>query len=196
MITKFKINDMANTSTGYTFRGAIQPALNGNVFVLQAKNITQQAYVRDLENLVSTTLEMPRSNSYLKYNDVVLVSRGSGAGSFKSTVFKSKEKNAIASSSLIILRVKSNDILPEYLSLFLNSIDGQRLLSNILSGSQIKTILCKDLNDVRIPVPSIKKQEALIALYQNINRQERIAERQNQIKKTIFSTLIRNLITN
>lgn len=193
MITKRQLKNIANTSSGYTFREAIKPSKEGNIFVLQAKNINADKYIDKLDELTRVSLDIPRSNSYVSIDDVLLTSRGSN--NFRSTVFKDAAKNVVASSSVNIIRVKDSRILPEYLAMYFNSSEGQLMLSQIVSGNYIKTLLRKNMEDLTIPVPPIDKQRAIIALNENIRKQQKIAERRNQLVSNIINVSLKNLIT-
>lgn len=194
MLTIARIKDIAEVSNGYTFRGAVQPSLSGQISVLQAKDVNQSEYFENDQTLIKTSLMIPRSNSYLKYNDILLVSRGSNSGSFKSTVFKSSSNNVVASSSINIIRVKDKSALPEYLSIFINSADGQNLLSQITIGSNIRTLLRKNLEALKVPILPKKKQRIIIALYQNAWQQERIIQRIIKLKENITKATFKSIL--
>ncbi|HEX21082.1 MAG TPA: hypothetical protein ENH19_00325 [Actinobacteria bacterium] len=196
MLKKRAIKEIANIIAGYTFRGAITPSVDGNIFVLQAKDINKNEYIEKIEDLTRTPLEIPRSNSYLKYDDVLLTSRGAGNRSFKSTLYKSKADNVVASSSVYIIRIIEEKILPEYLSLYLNSIEGQKALYKIVTGAQIRTINRKDLDEMKVSLPTLEKQKILVAFYENINRQEKITVRIKEIKQNIMNAITRDVATN
>ncbi|MCX6753242.1 MAG: hypothetical protein NTW62_02790 [Candidatus Nomurabacteria bacterium] len=84
----------------------------------------------------------------MEHNDILLVSRGSGAGSFRSAVFASDDTNVMPSSSVHVIRIKDVTVLPKYVCLYLNSLDGQKALAQIVTGaSYIQSILVKNLTD-------------------------------------------------
>lgn len=193
MIKNRQLKDIATISAGYTFRGAITHSDEGNIYVLQAKNISKNDYFTSVKSLTRVSMDIPRSNSYIKDNDVLLTSRGSS--NFKATVYKANDKKIVASSSVNIIRIKDTQVLPEFLALYLNSSEGQLKLSQIVSGNYIKSLLRKNLEEIKIPIPAIEKQKAMIALNENMRRQEKILERRSQINKNIMSASLRNLIT-
>ena len=188
-----KVSNVAEIINGYAFREAIETVKNSDVFVLQAKDVIQGENITDIEKLTSVTFSGVRSASFLKKNDIVMVSRGTGAGSFRSAIFNS-DGNVIASSSLLIVRVKNKDVLPEYVSLYLNSSEGQNKILETVVGSYIQAISRrKFIEEIEIPIPSIEKQKSLINLNQNIKQQEKIYDRKKQLKQQILSATINNL---
>lgn len=183
-----KLSQIADISSGYTFRGPIENDPKGDIFVLQAKNISPNQEVVETANLTLFSGKSLRTPYFLEYNDILLVSRGSGAGSFRSAVFASNEMRVMPSSSVHVIRIKDVTALPKYVCLYLNSTDGQKALSQIVTGaSYIQSILVKNLNDFEIPLPAVHTQKSIIAFQENITDQERIHKRKQEIQKTIIN---------
>src|ERR1035437_5158900 len=130
-----KISNFAEVINGYTFRGAIETLKNGDISVLQAKDIVSGQNVTDIDKLTPIAFSGTRTASFLQKDDVLIVSRGMGAGSFRSAVFSLNTTNIIASSSLLILRIKEKEVLSEYISLYFNSIEGQNKILETVAGS-------------------------------------------------------------
>ena len=157
---------------GYTFRKTIEPDSSGNVFVLQANNIFAGQKIDRTDNLIKTSFTGSRTATFLQKNDVVLVSRGMGHGAFRSVVFLSDSSNVIASASLFIIRLLDNNVLPDYLVVYLNSIEGQNRLLKIGSGSHFQTLPRREFEKLEIPIPPLDKQKMIVDLFENINRQK------------------------
>lgn len=188
-----ELGDITQITPGYAFRGAITPDKDGNIFVLQAKDLGRNVPVVDTSNLTPISFNMPGYAGHLRFNDVLLVARGLKAGAFRSTVFKATTNNVIASASVHILRVSSPDVLPEYLSHYLNSKDGQLALSEIVSGSYIGALPRRELEKIKIPVPDMNKQKAIVDLYQNIQAQQSILNRRSELKQQIIEATFNNI---
>lgn len=185
MIKKYKkLKSIATIISGYTFRNAIRTEDEGNFLVIQSKDIGKELYVSD-SRLVKVSLKTTRTNSLIKNADVVISSRGS----FKSAVIKSTKK-IIASSSIYILRVTDDKILPEFLSLYINSIEGQKSISNITTGATIKAVLVKDLENLKIPTVSMDVQENIVKLYKNQKHQSELLNEKMTINSNIFEGIL------
>lgn len=188
-----ELGDIVNITPGYAFRGAITPDKDGNIFVFQAKDLVRNEPVADTTNLTPISFNMPGYAGHLQFNDVLLIARGLKAGAFRSTVFKSEATNVIASASIHILRVTSPNALPEYLSHYFNSKDGQNALSEIVSGSYIGALPRRKLEKINIPIPELQKQKAIVDLYQNMRTQKSILERRNELKQQIIEATFTNI---
>ena len=192
-----KLSEIADIVSGYTFRGSIENDPKGDIFVLQAKNISINQDILNTNDLITVSDKSIRNPYFLEHNDILLVSRGSGAGSFRSAVFASDDVNVMPSSSVYVIRIKDVTVLPKYVSLYLNSQDGQKTLAQIVTGaSYIQSILVKNLTDFPIPIPPIHTQKSIIALHENIIDQERIFKRKQEIQKNIINASFTNLINN
>jgi len=181
------LKNIANIITGYTFRTAIKSENRGSLLILQSKNIKDNLIIFD-KDLLKIFYKTSRTNSFIKNNDVVISSRGS----FRSAVIKSTKK-VIASSSVYILRLTTNQILPEFLSLYLNSIMGQKNLLSITTGATIKSVLKNDLENLKIPTPSLVTQKNLINLYQNQKKHSELLKEKLLINSNILEGALQKL---
>lgn len=190
-----KISNFAEVINGYTFRGAIETVKTRDILVLQAKDITQGENITKTEKLTPISFRGTRTASFLQKDDVLIVSRGMGIGSFRSAIFNLDASNIIASSSLLILRIKKKEVLPEYISLYFNSTEGQNKILETVAGSYIRAISRKKFEEeIKIPIPPLETQHSLIKLNQNIKQQEKIYDRKKELKQEIINATITNLI--
>lgn len=178
-MNSYKLSEITEISTGYTFRSAIKPSIHGNFGVIQAKDVTNDLEITR-DNLIKTNLDNVSLNAIVKNNDVILTSRGR----FKAAVVNSHEP-MIASSSVFIIRVKIQEIDPRYLAIYLNSFQGQVQISKLISGSYIKSIPKFNLSNLNIPAPSVLEQKNIIKLFQNINHQQKLLKRKIEIISNI-----------
>lgn len=189
-----KLRDIGYITLGYSFRAAVTPDENGAIFLLQASNVIRGVPITDTNGLTPISFEMPGYAGHLRESDVLLVSRGgTKEGTFRSTVFMSNAENVIASASILIIRITSINVLPEYLSLYLNSKRGQNALTEIVTGSYIGSIPKKELEKVNVLIPDLKKQKAIIDLYQNMQMQQKILDRRNKLKQQVIEATFTNL---
>jgi len=188
-----KVSQIGQVINGYTFREAIETDKKGDVFVLQAKDIIQGKDIVNSKNLTPISFKGTRTASFLQKNDILVVSRGANAGSFRATIFSGNDDNIIASSSVLILRIKKKEVLPEYIATYLNSPEGQNKILQVVSGSYIQAISRIKFEELEVPMPSLQIQQSLNGLNRNIKQQELIYERGKELKQEIINTIIANL---
>lgn len=162
MIKTIKLGEIAEIQTGYSFREAIIDDESG-VIVIQAK---------DIDGMYAKQDHLPRVNQdfsksrLLNRGDVLLTSRGS----FRSTVAKF-DKPTVASSSLYSIRLKTNNYMPEFLAIYLNSGRAQSYLKQSAKGATIQSVNTQDLVNLPVPSISLEKQRLLVKIQQNIESQ-------------------------
>lgn len=184
MINK-NIKDIANVIAGYTFRTALKSHKNGLMAVVQAKDILDNFYITK-DSLTKIDLQEYQTKAFIKENDIVISSRGS----FRASIIKGDTANMIASSSVYVLRVEDKNILPKYLAIYLNSMDGQKKIKEKMTGSVIKTILRRDLENVKIPIPNKEIQNTIINLFQNKQAQQKLLNKKIRLTNQIIENSI------
>jgi len=184
-----RLKNIIDVIAGYAFRTALKPQIDGLMAVIQSKDVLDNLYINK-DNLTKIDLQKYQSKALIEENDIIISSRGS----FKTSVIKDDVANAIASSSVYILRLKDKSIMPEYLAIYLNSIKGQKNIRNKITGSVIKTILRKDLENLKIPLPSKDVQNKIINLYKNNQAQQKLLTRKKILTNEIVESSISNFL--
>lgn len=188
------MNDIAHVIAGYSFRIAIDDNEQGTTRVLQAKDIIMGELLNNLDGVARVTLSGVGQSQHLEPNDILIVTRGMERGSFRSVVFKAKQENVIPSSSLHIIRIKNSDeVLPDYLSYYLNSTAGQQRLIEITAGAHIRSLSRKSLAALPVPIPPVDKQQTIVDLQRNMQEQQRILDRRNKLKQDIIKETFKSI---
>lgn len=185
-----KLGDISELITGYTFRGALKSELQGGNKVVLARHINEDGSM-NYSSLIRINQELPRTNAFVSKNDVLLSSRGV----FRAGVFAKDEDNVIAASSIFILRIKKNEIIPEYIAIYLNSEAGQNGIQKILTGSTIKTILRRTLANLKIPIPPLQAQKQIVEIIENWRKREKLLSKKINLNKNIAQGAIQKLLT-
>ena len=183
------IKNIAEVISGYTFRDSIKEDRESELYVLQAKNIKDDILINE-DSLIQTKCYTSHTNAFAQDGDVVISTRGT----FRTAVLRST-KRIIASSSVYLLRLKGDGlIMPEFLTIYMNSAFGQKDISQVVTGAAIKLILRNDLESINIPVLPRTQQEKMVALYKNIKQQEDLLKRRNELHKNIMNAAFHKLI--
>ena len=157
--TLMKLGDIADIRSGYTSRGAITPVPEGDVRLLQIKDL-EQDWQNDPKALPVVLWEQRTSPPFLDQNEIIVAARGNRN---LATVYRGKVPVVATSQFLIVrLRKKGWEIVPEYLCWLLNHPTIQQMFHR--SGTNIQLITKSALLEVTIPVPPIETQLKLIEL--------------------------------
>lgn len=153
---KTKLNQIASIQTGIFARTVPE----GDIVYLQAKHF-------DENGLLGSTLHADLNadtaiqKHLLKPGDVLFAAKG-----YKNfaTVYESHNHPAVASTTFFVIKVKTESVLPEYLSWVLNSSVIQNFLKRNASGSSIVSISKALLEELEISVPDLLTQKKILEI--------------------------------
>lgn len=189
-----KLKNAVKIISGYTFRSAISEGQDGNIAVIQAKNVTAGIPIVRGMGLFRVSFSGKTASATVQTGDVLLTSRGTIVGGFKATTVADPEPNMIAASSVYILRPNVKILSPDFLAMFLNSEAGQEMLRRIATGSNIQTLLMKELQEMEIVLPPSSVQEALASVYKNISLQTRLLNKRKLLLEDILASIIKSTV--
>ncbi|MBU2213021.1 restriction endonuclease subunit S [Patescibacteria group bacterium] len=185
------IADIGDIILGHSFRIAITADGEGNFKVLQAKNIKRDGAI-ELHDLTTTFLEKTRTQAFVKNGDVLLSNRGT----FRAALYRGEHQNLIAASSVYIIRIYNTyEVMPEYLTVFLNSIAGQYALGAMNRGTLIKSLPKRSLSELLIPIPTTAKQKLIVDIYRNYQNRAKLYGRKTELEETIANQVITSLFS-
>ncbi len=151
---KTQIKDIAFVRTGVFAK----PTSKGEVAYLQSNHFDDQG---NLKRYIKTDLSANSVNPRHLLSPGEVLFSAKGSKNF-ATVFTNVYPSSVASSSFLVLSPVFSDILPEYLSWFLNSPDVQIQLKKEALGTAIQSITKSSIEDLIIPIPPMKYQEKIL----------------------------------
>jgi len=177
-----KVKDFSGIRMGHAFRERLTNVSGGGVSVIQPKNISAAGdlYFSEGEP-VQTDVSVSKA---LQPGDVLVVNRGR----FVATVFDlSLENTWIVPSSILVLSIKKESVLPEYVALYFNSTNGQNLFRRHYEQTTVPFISTKNLANMDMPIPALEKQRALIAFEKTTRDYARLSDRKLELQKQILN---------
>lgn len=106
-------------------------------------------------------------------------------------------KTGVVSSTYTVFEVKNfKELLPEYLFLFFKRPEFDRYARFHSWGSARETFDWNDMCEVKLPVPDIKIQEAIVTIYHTLEARKRINEQLKASIKPICPVLMRGVVEN
>ncbi len=187
-LMKVKLDNIAEIKTGYTFRNGLKKYQKGKLGVIQMKDLKD--YKIDFKNIDFITDDSIRENHYLKKNDILFKTRGE----INSTYIFGKDILAVASAPLIVLIVKAEDILPEYLNWYLNQKSAKEYYNIISKGTSQKLISINNLKEMEIEVPSKEIQKHIVELDSLLKKETETMETIIIKRKNVITQKLLNLI--
>ncbi len=188
----YLLKDIASISLGYPFRGRIDDAKEG-IPVIQLKDTSIESGI----NYHQCTITEPPNNAeeyYLQNQDILFSPRGS---SNHSVIFDQEEteRRYLASPNFFVIHVHDTAALPQFVAWQLNQIVCQQYFESNAEGGSVKSIRRKTLEEVRITLPCITKQQTIIKLDKAQRREQQLFASFIEQNKTIMNAIAQKLIS-
>ncbi|MFH7828266.1 restriction endonuclease subunit S [Kluyvera chengduensis] len=186
-----KLGQIAGIRSGHTLRGAITPDPEGDVRLLQIKDLDQD-WQFNHKVLPTVVWEQRIAPPFLEQGEIVVAARGNRN---LAIVYRGQVPVVPTSQFLIVsIKRKESEIAPEYVCWLLNHPTIQQWFHR--SGTNIQLITKSALLDVAIPVPPIETQLQLIEL-QHIWQKEdelinRLQKNRHQLELGILQKLLKD----
>ena len=173
--------------SGYTFRNSLGTFPAGDVEVIQSKDLGS-----DYHFAVRQKITFPgESKHFLRPGEVLVSARGFA----KAQLFHDPSVNTVASSSIFVLTPKDNNVNPEFITMFFNSIHGYKAVLELSSGASVKSITKESLGRIIIPEIPPDKERALGKTVQSIDDELALMTEKeiylNHIRETIISKTLK-----
>jgi len=183
---KTALKNIATIQTGVFAK----PIQKGEVVYLQAKHFDENGELA--ETLYpDLNADAKIEKHLLKPGDVLFAAKGSK--NF-AAIYEGKNLPAVASTSFFVIRLTDNNILPAYLTWYLNHPDTQRFLKGNALGTSIASISKAVLEELEISIPTLHKQELILAIFQLRNQEKKIKIQIENLRETQIQKQLDNEI--
>jgi hypothetical protein len=162
-----RLDNCAELSLGYSFRGKIETAAAGPVRVIQMRDLSENGLV-DARSAARCEDYGFTEAHWLRQDDLVLRARGSNNEAAR--VAEAPERMALA-SPLVRIRVNSAALDPRYLQWFINLPASQAYLESASQGSAVRMVAMGRIGSLPILLPPLEEQR-LIAELAGLGREE------------------------
>ena len=167
---KYKLKDIALVQMGLSFRSRIEPDADGNVAVIQMRDLTEDNKL-DCRNLTTVNINDLNDHHLVKCKDLVFRSRGKTT---TAAIIDQEPGRAVVAAPLFIIRAISEKLLPEYLYWFINLSSSQAFLHSRATGTAMTVIGKSAIDALEIPLPNRETQERIVALADLLNKEQRL----------------------
>ncbi|BDR36797.1 hypothetical protein PDY_38450 (plasmid) [Photobacterium damselae subsp. damselae] len=186
-----KFKQLTTRYIPYSFRSRIEDTKNG-VRVIQPKDTKDEQI--NWESVISTELTGNKKPEYLQDGDLLILSKGLKQ---QALVFKSdnSEQKTICSNMYYHYRVNKDSINPYYLAFVLNHNNKIRNQIEVASNAfmAVKVYSRETIENLKIPVLTIEKQDAIIALHNNIKQQQQCYQKLMDSNQVILTDIANQL---
>ncbi|CAK8721016.1 Type I restriction modification DNA specificity domain-containing protein [Candidatus Electrothrix laxa] len=184
---KIKIKELTTVQMGYSFRSRLETSEGGNMAVIQMKDLLGDNTVA-CDSLVKIDMAVVKEHHLAQKGDLIFRSRGLTT---TAVILRDDPGRAVVAAPLLRIRITKPDrILPEYLNWYLRQRDAQIFLTSRAVGTVQKMINKLTIEDLEVPLPSLKKQKTIVELASLAAREQTLlhtlADKREQYIKAIL----------
>jgi len=180
------LSEITEITTGLNYRQKDLTDNKQDIPLIQVKDIQNNTLNKN--TVIKINKEYTDGRLLLNSGDILFAAKGNRNFAYH---YRGELGAATPSSTFFILRLKSNYVLPDYLSWYLNSKPAQDFFRDSVYGTFIPSISKAVLSKMKIPVPDIKTQKMIIKL-DSWQKLEKSLTEQIAIKRTILVNEIIN----
>ncbi len=170
-----------------------QTVLQGDIVYLQSKHFDESGRLSsDLHPDLKSDLRIEKH--LLKSGDVLFAAKGTK--NFAALISKSIQP-AVASTSFFVIRIHTENgsqVLPEYLTWFLNRTATQRILKAEAVGSSLPSISMPVISQLEIPIPTLSVQNNILLLNKHKRQEKYLREKIAELRSLLIETQITSLL--
>ncbi|MFB2768323.1 restriction endonuclease subunit S [Pelatocladus sp. BLCC-F211] len=185
-MTKVKLKEIASICTGYPFRSRIERDPNGEVGVIQMKDIDDYNCL-NLSDVYKVCSNYLYEKHLLKQDDILFCSRGV---SHKMAVVTEEVDNCVAASPLMVIQVKSPKVNPAFLVWYFQQPDIQKQINRLSEGTSLLMVSKSALETLVIDLPPLKNQKAIAQIAALSQREQQIIEKLAQRRKVYIDAVL------
>lgn len=185
-MSKVKLKDIASIRTGYAFRGKVERDPCGTVGVIQMKDIDNYNCL-DLNDMYKVQIEDLDKRHLLRRNDILFRSRGV---SNTAALVEREVGQAVASAPLTVIRVKSHQANPAYVTWYINQPQGQEQIKRLSEGTSLLMVSKSALEILEIDLPTLDKQKAIVEMAALSQREQQLIDKLGRKRKAFVDAVL------
>lgn len=183
----YLLKDIADIRTGYSFRAKLEPDSEGNILVVQLKELSDKNTI-DISTAVKINMQNVSDNYLLQKGDLVFRSRGMDS---TAAIMDISADNIILSAPFQRIRLQdTSKIIPEYLLWYINSKDAQTYFSTNKTGTSVSMISTAVLADLPVIVPPVEIQKKIVEINtlseKEIDLQKELIKKKKLLTETVL----------
>lgn len=188
-----KLGDISSITTGQVIKR--KEARPGDVDAIQYRILTLKSFDEDgylvKEELDSFKASEKIESKYITSKGDIVVRLSMP---FTSITIDEESEGILIPSLFVAIRVNCNDILPSYLSLYLNSNKMKKQYIKEARGSAIQILKTSAFKEFEIMIPDMSIQEQAVTLNELLMREKRLLQllikENNKRNQIIFDNMI------
>lgn len=158
---------------------------NPDVYYVQATDFNQdREWTGNSNPALSKSSKLKKH--FLQKGDILFAAKGK---EFFAVVYDGSYQPAVASTTFLVMQLKINNVLSEYVAWFLNHAKTQAFLQGSAKGTAIKSVTISILEKIEIFIPDYTKQLTILELF-NLQKKEKFLQNEiSQLRQNYYNEL-------
>lgn len=187
-----KLKDIATVSSGVTFRSRIETSRDGNVRVIQMKDLGDDNFVH-LKESIHIDHSKPKPNQLARPGDIIFRSRGQ---TNTAALLQEDTQNTIVAAPLFRVRPDTTKVVPEFLLWWINQPSSQSYLASRVKGTMVKMVSKQGLEDLEVNLPSLERQKKIADFFSLSMREQQLLEEIKNRKAIYAQGILMQMVHN
>lgn len=192
---KKSLKEIANISLGYPFRGKVEEIdsnLETAIPVVQLRNCSIDNGI-DYTSCAFVEIPNKANHHYLQDQDILFAARSSQNYAVLFEKEQSLDYDYIASLNFFIIRLTTQDILPNFLVWQLNQTLCQQYFERNCEGTAAKSIRRPIMEELPIAIPDLATQHNIVKLAQVQNKEHQLLSQLIQNNEQIMTAIAQQI---
>ncbi len=188
-----KLHEIADIKTGITFRNRLLDNLEGEIKVIQMKDVDEFGNIS--ERLVHISKDLVKPKHLLLPGQIILLAKGKYTS---ACLIPDSDKNLVISSAFFSIKIKQNQhVLPKYLQWFLNQPVARNYFKSFATGTSMFSLPMSVLKNLDVPLPTMPVQEKVVKMIE-LRQQEKsvVMQLEEEKEKYVQQLLIHQVYKN
>ena len=181
------LGGLAEVQMGYPFRSRLEHDPQGDVAVIQMKDI-DDANLLHAEEAIRVALPKGKTHHLLRAGDLLFRSRGRNNGAAQVL-----EGIGSAVLSAPMLLIRPYDVLSAYLCWYINAPATQAQLAALAEGTSVRMISAEALKALEIPLPSLAAQQHIVQAAALAEQEQTLLARIANMRQRLTTHLLMKL---
>jgi restriction endonuclease S subunit len=187
---KASLKDIVNIRSGYLFTRKFDSNPDGNIHVIQLKDVDNNGKV-DTGRLYTVTLDKINPSLFVDKGDIIFKAKSNNP---VAAAITNKMDKTIATAHYFILKLNKKGIHSDYLAWFLNQPIAQRYFKMYASGTRIQIVNKKILGELEVLIPNIKTQKLIVQIENLWHKEKELTEELIKLKGMIVTAKLEDVL--
>lgn len=180
-----RLGQLAEVAMGYSFRSRLEASPDGNIAVIQMKDLTEDNRL-DSTALARVELSEIKPRQLVAIGDIIFRSRGQ---THTAALIDQDPGQAIIAAPLLRIRPRK-DILPAYLVWFINQPATQAKLASEAEGTALRMIRKQSLEKLEVVLPPLEQQRLIVDLAELASEEQKLMARLADSRKRYLDGIL------